>query len=69
MQLDRSFTTLASLRSFGLPVLGSISRVNLFGSRRRAIQQATGLAASVFALLMIYGALLLANYTAIHRVI
>ncbi|HTW11100.1 MAG TPA: XrtA system polysaccharide chain length determinant [Solirubrobacteraceae bacterium] len=69
VQLDRSFSTLASLRSFGLPVLGSISRVNLFGTRRRAIQQATGLAASVFALLMIYGALLLANYTAIHRVI
>jgi polysaccharide chain length determinant protein (PEP-CTERM system associated) len=69
VQLDRSFSTLSSLRSFGLPVLGSISRVNLFGTRRRAIQQATGLAASVFALLMIYGALLLANYTAIHRVI
>jgi len=69
VQLDRSFSTLASLRSFGLPVLGTISRVNLFGTRRRAIQQATGLAASVFALLMIYGALLLANYTAIHRVI
>lgn len=69
VQLDRSFSTLASLRGFGLPVLGSISRVNLFGNRRRAVQQTAGLAASVFALLMIYGALLLANYSAIHRVI
>ncbi len=38
-------------------------------SRNRPIFHSTGLAASVFALLMIYGALLLANYTAIHRVI
>ena len=69
VQLDRSFSTLSSLRSFGLPVLGTISRVNLFDSRRRSLQQAAGLAASAFALLMIYGALLLANYTAIHKVI
>lgn len=69
VQLDRSFATLSSLRKFGLPVLGSISRVNLFGSRRRAVQQTAGLAASLFALLMIYGVLLLANYSAIHRVI
>lgn len=68
-QLDRSFATLSGLRTFGFPVLGSISRVNLFGTRRRALQQATGLAASVFALLVIYGALLFANYAALHRVI
>ncbi len=69
VQLDRSFSTLSGLRSFGVPVLGSISLVNLYGTRRRAVHQATGLAASVFALLVIYGALLLANYTAIHKVI
>jgi len=69
VQLDRSFSTLSALRNFGFPVLGSISRVNLFGTRRRAVQQATGLAASMFALLMIYGALLLANYNTIHKVV
>jgi uncharacterized protein involved in exopolysaccharide biosynthesis len=69
VQLDRSFSTLSALRNFGFPVLGSISRVNIFGTRRRAVQQATGLAASMFALLMIYGALLLANYNTIHKVV
>jgi len=69
VQLDRSFSTLAALRSFGLPVLGSISRVTFLETRRRAVQQTAGLAASTVMLLIIYGALLLANYTAIHKVI
>lgn len=69
VQLDRSFSTLQSLRAFGMPVLGTISRINLLDTRRRAFQQVAGLAASAFALLMIYGALLLANYTALHKVI
>ena len=69
VQLDRSFSTQSSLRAFGLPVLGTISRIQLLDTRRRSIQQAAGLAASAFALLMIYGALLLANYSALHKVI
>ncbi len=69
VQLDRSFSTLAGLRAFGLPVLGSISRVTFLDTRKRSMQQAAGLAASTVMLLIIYGALLLANYTAIHRVI
>ncbi len=69
VQLDRSFSTLAGLRAFGLPVLGSISRVTFLDTRKRSMQQAAGLAASTVMLLIIYGALLLANYTAIHKVI
>jgi polysaccharide chain length determinant protein (PEP-CTERM system associated) len=69
VQLDRSFSTLAGLRSFGLPVLGSISKVTFLDTRRRAMQQAAGLAACAVTLLMIYGVLLLANYTAFHKVI
>jgi polysaccharide chain length determinant protein (PEP-CTERM system associated) len=69
VQLDRSFSTLAGLRGFGLPVLGSISRVTFLDTRKRSVQQVAGLAASTAMLLIIYGALLLANYTAIHKVI
>ncbi len=69
VQLDRSYSTLAGLRAFGLPVLGSISRVTFLDTRRRSVQQAAGLAASTAMLLIIYGALLLANYSAIHKVI
>ncbi|HUK59668.1 MAG TPA: XrtA system polysaccharide chain length determinant [Stellaceae bacterium] len=69
VQLDRSFSTLAGLRAFGLPVLGSISRVTFLDTRKRTVQQVAGLAASTVMLLIIYGALLLANYTAIHKVI
>jgi hypothetical protein len=69
VQLDRSFSTLAGLRAFGLPVLGSISRVTFLDTRKRSVQQVAGLAASTVMLLIIYGALLLANYTAIHKVI
>jgi polysaccharide chain length determinant protein (PEP-CTERM system associated) len=69
VQLDRSFSTLASLRTIGLPVLGTISRVHLLDVRRRSVRALAGLAASTAALLIIYGALLFANYTALHKVI
>ena len=69
VQLDRSFTTLASLRAIGLPVLGTISRVHFLDVRKRSVRAMAGLAASTVALLLIYGALLFANYSALHKVI
>jgi polysaccharide chain length determinant protein (PEP-CTERM system associated) len=69
VQLDRSFTTLASLRSLGLPVLGTISRIHFLDMRRQSVRAMAGLAASTVALLLIYGALLFANYSALHKVI
>jgi polysaccharide chain length determinant protein (PEP-CTERM system associated) len=69
VQLDRSISTLTGLRSVGLPVLGSISRVSLIDARRRTVQHAAVLAASVFTLLLVFGALLFANYNTLHKVI
>jgi polysaccharide chain length determinant protein (PEP-CTERM system associated) len=69
VQLDRSFSNLSSLRSLGLPVLGSLSRVNFVDWRRRNFQQAAGLAASFVGLLLIYGILLIADLGLLHRII
>jgi hypothetical protein len=57
------------LRSLGLPVLGSLSRVNFVDWRRRNFQQAAGLAASFVGLLLIYGILLIADLGLLHRII
>jgi len=69
VQLDRSFSTLASLRAMGLPVLGTISRIHFLDVRRQSVRAMAGLAASTVALLLIYGVLLFANYSALHKVI
>jgi polysaccharide chain length determinant protein (PEP-CTERM system associated) len=69
IQLDRSFSSLGGLRALGLPVLGTISRVVLFDARRRTVRDIGGLVASAFALLIIYGALLVANFTSFRGVI
>ena len=69
VQLDRSFSNLSSLRALGLPVLGSLSRVNFVDWRRRNFQQAAGLAASFVGLLLIYGILLIADLGLLHRII
>lgn len=58
-QLDRSFSTLSSLRALALPVLGSISAVELFESRRRQLVQFVGFGTAMFALLVAYGVLLM----------
>jgi polysaccharide chain length determinant protein (PEP-CTERM system associated) len=69
IQLDRSFSSVSSLRALGLPVLGTISRVVMFDARRRALRDIGGLVASAFALLVIYGALLVANFTSFRGMI
>jgi polysaccharide chain length determinant protein (PEP-CTERM system associated) len=56
-QLDRSFSTIGSLRALGLPVIGTVSQVQLTNSRRRSVKQAAGIGATALVLLMIYGVL------------
>jgi polysaccharide chain length determinant protein (PEP-CTERM system associated) len=59
MQLDHSFATVGQLRNLGVPILGSVSRVSLGPSRRRAALQMVGVAASALVLVAVYGTLLL----------
>jgi hypothetical protein len=58
LQFDRSFTTVATLRTLGLPVLGSVSWLMFPGGRRRARIQVAALCASASVLLAVYGVLL-----------
>jgi polysaccharide chain length determinant protein (PEP-CTERM system associated) len=69
VQLDRSYSSIANLRNLGLPVLGAISRVALGDSRKRTVRDIGGLAASAFALLIIYSALIVANFVSLRGVI
>jgi polysaccharide chain length determinant protein (PEP-CTERM system associated) len=57
-QLDRSFATIGQLRSLGLPILGSVSRLALGAARRRAAIQLAGVCASAFLLIAVYGTLI-----------
>jgi polysaccharide chain length determinant protein (PEP-CTERM system associated) len=57
-QLDRSFATIGQLRSLGLPILGSVSRLSLGVARRRAAVQLAGVCASAFLLIAVYGTLI-----------
>jgi polysaccharide chain length determinant protein (PEP-CTERM system associated) len=57
-QLDDTYFSITSLRnSVALPVLGSVSRILTPGDRRIRIVRTLGFAASIFALLVTYGAL------------
>jgi len=57
-QLDRSLATVGQLRSLGLPIVGSISRLSLGAARRRAAVQLAGVCASAFLLIAVYGTLI-----------
>ena len=57
-QLDRSFATISQLRSLGVPILGSVSRLALGPVRRRATLQLAGVCASAFLLIAVYGTLM-----------
>lgn len=57
-QLDRSFGTVTQLRTLGLPILGSVTRLSLGATRRRAMVQLAGVAASAFLLIAVYGSLI-----------
>jgi polysaccharide chain length determinant protein (PEP-CTERM system associated) len=57
-QLDRSFATISQLRSLGLPILGSVSRLALGQARRRTMMQLAGVCASAFLLIAVYGTLI-----------
>jgi polysaccharide chain length determinant protein (PEP-CTERM system associated) len=59
-QLDQSFSSIGSLRRLGLPVIGTVSQVNLSGSRRRTVKHAAALVATALVLLTIYGVLVAA---------
>jgi len=58
MQLDRSFRTLGQLRNLGLPIVGSVSRLSLGATQRRAAFQMVGVTASALVLVAVYGTLL-----------
>lgn len=58
LQFDRSFTTVTTLRTLGLPVLGSVSWLVFPGGRRRARIQVAAVCASASVLLAVYGVLL-----------
>ena len=59
MQLDRSFATLGQLRNLGIPILGSVSRLSIGASQRRAALQLIGVTASALVLVAVYGTLLM----------
>jgi polysaccharide chain length determinant protein (PEP-CTERM system associated) len=61
-QLDRSFSTVAQLRSLGIPILGSVSRLSLGAARRREAIQLVGVCASAFVLIAVYGTLLALSF-------
>jgi len=58
LQFDRSFTTVTTLRTLGLPVLGSVSWLVFPDGRRRTRIQIAALCASASVLLAVYGVLL-----------
>jgi hypothetical protein len=66
LQLDKSFTSLTSVRTLGLPVLGSISFVVIPEARRRIGLQVAVLCASMCILVGIY-AMLLAHSAGLYR--
>jgi polysaccharide chain length determinant protein (PEP-CTERM system associated) len=57
-QLDRSFATITQLRSLGIPILGSVTRLSLSAAKRREAIQLVGVCASAFVLIAVYGTLL-----------
>jgi polysaccharide chain length determinant protein (PEP-CTERM system associated) len=57
-QLDRSFATMTQLRDLGIPILGSVTRLSLGATRRRATMQFAGVCASAMVLIAVYGTLL-----------
>ena len=57
-QLDRSFATITQLRSLGIPILGSVTRLSLNAAKRREAIQLVGVCASAFVLIAVYGTLL-----------
>jgi polysaccharide chain length determinant protein (PEP-CTERM system associated) len=61
-QLDRSFATIAQLRNLGIPILGTVTRLSLGATRRRAAIQLVGVCASAFVLIAVYGTLLAVSF-------
>ncbi len=61
LQFDRSVATIEQLRSFGLPVLGSVSRLTGAAARRTAARQLAGVGVGTCLLLAVYGVLLAAG--------
>ncbi len=57
-QIDRSFTTIGQLRNLGVPILGSVTRLSLGAARRQDVLQLTGVCASAFLLIAVYGTLI-----------
>jgi polysaccharide chain length determinant protein (PEP-CTERM system associated) len=57
LQFDGSVGTVGQLRSLGLPILGSISRLVDRGTRRAVARQLAGICAGALLLLTVYGAL------------
>ena len=58
VQLDRSIATVGQLRSFGVPVIGSVSLLISAAMRQRTIRQLAAVSASTVVLLAAYGTVL-----------
>jgi polysaccharide chain length determinant protein (PEP-CTERM system associated) len=58
LQFDRSVATIGQLRDFGVPVVGSVSRLLSDAARRHTKRQLTAVAASAVVLLIAYGGLI-----------
>ena len=63
VQLDRSVATVGQLRSFGIPVIGSVSLLISATMRQRTIRQLAAVSASTVVLLAAYGTLLFMTTT------
>jgi polysaccharide chain length determinant protein (PEP-CTERM system associated) len=63
LQLDRSVATVGQLRSFGIPVIGSVSLLISATMRQRTIRQLAAVSASTVVLLAVYGTLLFMTAT------
>jgi polysaccharide chain length determinant protein (PEP-CTERM system associated) len=61
VQLDRSVASLGQLRSFGIPVIGSVTFMVTEAVRRRTVRHAVVICASTFVILLTYGALLVSS--------
>lgn len=57
-QIDRSVETIGQLRSFGLPIIGSVSRLVTDAARRHVVGQVAVVCASIIVLLIAFGTLL-----------
>ena len=62
LQLDRSFSTLAGLRTLGFPVIGGISAVDSLNIRKHVKAEVGGFAIAAMVLVVVYAVLLASSF-------